>query len=279
LTRFRTLATMVASLVLLAPAAGAQGQPGPQVPAPRGYVNDFANVIPAVEAARMERLIETVRSASGGEIAVVTLADLEGRDVGDVALRIGRDWGVGSNAAIGERARNAGVVVLLVPRETSQDGRGHISIQTGQGAEGFITDGTAGDIRREATPLLARGEYGPALTLITARLAERYAAEFGFALDSAIVPPRAPARRPGIPPVVFLIIFIVLVSLISRAGRRGRRGVIDPADILLGMLLSGGRRRGGWGGGGFGGGGFGGGGFGGFGGGGGFSGGGSSGSF
>ena len=74
--------------------------------------------------------------------------------MGDVALRIGREWGVGAKADVGDRARNAGVVVLLVPRETSGDGRGYISIQVGQGAEGFITDGMAGDIRREATPLL-----------------------------------------------------------------------------------------------------------------------------
>ena len=244
-------------------------QQTPQVPAPTGLVNDFANVLPADEVARMTRLIETVRAGSQGEIAVVTLPDLEGRDVGDVALRIGREWGVGARADIGDRARNAGVVVLLVPRETSGDGRGHISIQVGQGAEGFITDAMAGDIRREATPLLQQGRYGPALTLITARLAERYAAEFGFSMDSTMVPrrARAPARRQGIPPIVFIIALIVLMNVVGGAGRR-RRGIIVPFPI----------GRGGFGGG-FGGGGFGGGGFGGFGGGGGFSGGGSSGSF
>ena len=261
------LATKLAALVI------ALAVQEPQIPAPRGMVNDFANVIPAAEAARITRLAETVRAGSQGEIAIVTLPDLAGRDVGDVALQIGRDWGVGAAADIGDRARNAGVVVLLVPKETSQDGRGWLSIQVGQGAEGFITDGQSGDIRREATPLLARGEYGPALTLITARLAERYAQEFGFSLDSTLVPPRRVARTPGIPPVVFLVLFVVLISIMGR-GRRGGR--LTAADILLPILLSGGRRGGG---GGFGGGGFGGGGFGGFGGGGGFSGGGSSGSF
>lgn len=260
---------------------------GPQIPAPRGVVNDFANVIPASDAERMTRLIEIVRVGSGGEIAVVTLPDLEGRDVGDMALRIGREWGVGSAAAIGDQARNAGIVVLLVPRETSQDGRGHISIQTGQGAEGFITDGQSGDIRREATPLLADGQYGPALSLITARLAQRYAAEFQFSLDSTLVPPRQEATgRRGIPPIFFLIAFFVIISLMNRAGRGGGRGGRGGrggpgmlSTILLASMLGGGRRGGG---GGFGGGGFGGGGgggFGGFGGGGGFSGGGSSGSF
>lgn len=244
----------------------------PQYPAPTGFVSDFADVIPADDEARITRLIEAVRAGSQGEIAIVTLRDLAGRDVADVALALGREWGVGARAGIGERARNAGVVVLLVPRETSGDGRGHITIQVGQGAEGFITDGTSGDIRREATPLLQQGAYGQALTLITARLAQRYAAEFQFALDSAAIPrqrARAPAKKNRIPPGLIIVVIFILINVMNSRGRRGRGGLIVPFPI----------GRGGFGGGGFGGGGFGGGGFGGFGGGGGFSGGGSSGSF
>ncbi|MEX2180864.1 MAG: TPM domain-containing protein [Gemmatimonadaceae bacterium] len=252
-------------------------------PRPTGYVSDFAEALPAAAEAEMTRLIEQVRAGSRGEIAIVTLRDIGGRDVGDVALAIGRAWGVGATAAIGDRARNAGVVVLLVPRETSADGRGYISIQVGQGAEGFIPDAVAGDIRREATPLLEQGDYGGALTLITARLAERYGAEFGFVPDSTLVPPRHVPQSDGIPPVLILLAFLVLVSVLNGLGGRRRR------RLLFLPFLFGGGRRGGWGGGGFGGGGFGGGGFGGggfgsggfggFGGGGGFSGGGSSGRF
>jgi uncharacterized protein len=216
-----------------------------------------------------------VQAGSQGEIAVVTLRDIGGREALDVALEIGRAWGVGARADIGDRARNAGVVVLLVPKETSSDGSGQIAISVGQGAEGFITDGIAGDIRREATPLLAQGNYGDGLALITARLAQRYEAEFGFALDSTLVPPKKQRRR-DFPPGAIIIIIFVIISLINsgggRGGRggRGRRGGIVVLPFPMG---------GGFGGGGFGGGGFGGGGFGGFGGGGGFSGGGSGGRF
>ncbi len=244
----------------------------PQYPAPTGFVSDFAAVISADDEARMTRLIEAVRAGSQGEIAIVTLSDLAGRDVADVALALGRQWGVGARADIGQRARNAGVVVLLVPRGTSGDGRGYIAIQVGQGAEGFITDATSADIRREATPLLQQGAYGPALTLITARLAQRYAAEFQFALDSVAIPrqsARQPSKRNRIPPGLIIVVIFVLINLMNSRGRRGRRGLILPFPI----------GGGGFGGGGFGGGGFGGGGFGGFGGGGGFSGGGSSGSY
>ena len=267
LSRLKLIAIGLVLTVALPAALAAQG---PAIPAPRGLVNDFADVISAEDEARMTRLIEIVRAGSRGEIAVVTLLDLEGRDVGDVALRIGREWGVGDKAEVGDRARNAGVVVLLVPRGTGPDAsRGQISIQVGQGAEGFLTDGIAGDIRREATPLLAQGAYGEGLALITARLAERYAAEFAFSLDSTLVPPRAAREPEGVPPVVFLVIFVVVILVLSRMGRRGA----SVAEVILPLVL-GHRGGGGWGGGGFGGGGFGG-----FGGGGGFSGGGSSGSF
>ncbi len=246
----------------------------PQLPtSPTGYVSDFAGIIPAEQAAAMTRLIEIVQAGSQGEIAVVTLPDLAGRDAGDVALELGRNWGVGAKAKIGDRARNAGVVVLLVPKATSSDGRGQIAISVGQGAEGFIPDAVAGDIRREATPYLAAGDYGAGLSLITARLAQRYSAEFGFNLDSTLVPQRRQRER-GIPPIVFIIAFFILLSLLGGGGRGGRGGR-GRGPMIIPFPMGGG----GFGGSGFGGGGFGGGGFGGFGGGGGFSGGGSSGSF
>ena len=247
----------------------------PQFPPPRGLVNDFANVLPAAAAARIERIAQDVRDKSQGEIAVVTMSDIGGRDPIDVALRIGREWKVGNMAEIGDRSRNAGAVILIVPKETASDGRGRCRIATGQGTEGFITDATTGDICREATPLFARRDYGAATELVALRVAQRYAQEFGFALDTSLAAP-VPTRRPaparpqggGINPFVLLIILFVVLSLLG--GGRRRRGCL-PIFIPMGGGGWGGG-GGGWSGGGFGGGG--GGGFGGFGGGGGFSGGG-----
>jgi uncharacterized protein len=251
-------------------------QSGPQIPPPRGLVNDFANVIPPASAARMERVAQDVRDKSRGEIAVVTLSDLGGREPSEIALRIAREWKVGSAAAIGDRTRNAGVVILLVPKETSSDGQGHCRVEVGQGSEGFITDAMSGEICREATPAFAARDYGTGLELVTLRVAQRYAQEFGFTLDTTLETPAMvqPTRRTqqrssgGINPLFLLIVFFIVISLLG--GRRGRGGCL-PIFLPMGGF-GGGGRGGGWGGGGFGGGG--GGGFGGFGGGGGFSGGG-----
>ena len=122
-TRGRTITTIGATLaiayalfaVLLALLALLQLQ----LPAPRGLLNDFAGVVTPDRAARIEALAQEVRDKSAGEIAVVVLPDLQGQAPGDVALRIGREWKVGSAARIGDRTRNTGTVILLSPRETN----------------------------------------------------------------------------------------------------------------------------------------------------------------
>lgn len=273
------LSTLIGRALIGAVALLVQGG-GPRIPPPTGLVNDFANVIAPDAEARIERVARDVREKSKGEIAVVTLPDLGGRDPSEIALRIGREWKIGNLADIGDRTRNAGVVVLLVPKETSSDGRGYCRVETGQGAEGFITDATSGAICREATDAAFRQrDYSGGLELVTTRVAQRFAAEFGFALDSTLDAPviRMPARQQtrrggGINPIVYLIVLFAILSLLG--GGRGRRrgcGGCMPIFIPFGGFGGGGRSAG-WSGGGFGGGG--GGGFGGFGGGGGFSGGG-----
>ena len=223
-------------------------------------------------------------------MAIVTMPDLGGRDVADVALRIGRTWGVGGSAAAGDRRRNAGVVILLVPKETASDGTGRIRIETGRGVEGFVTDAVAGDIQRAATPYFQQRDYSSGVLLIATALADRYAREFGVSLDTSLVP-QARVREPSGQPInmapsfgtfIFLLFVVFLIlSGLRRSRLAGGGGGSGCLNLLwaLSVAQSHGRRSG-WGGGGFGGGSFGGGGgFGGFGGGGGFSGGGSSGSW
>ena len=277
-----SLAVAVQDLVLPSPPRGFS-------PTQADMVVDAAHVLSSDAVARINRIIFDVKQKSGGEIVVVTLPDLAGREVGDVALRIGRDWKVGVDAKIGDRSRNAGVVILVVPKESSADGRGHISIQTGQGTEGFITDGTAGDIRREAIPYFQQRDYSQALELIALRVAQRFEGEFGFQLDTALVPQSEPVqsfggRTDSISPLALLVVFVVLLIVFSSMARLagGNRSGCLQALLVADALSSSRGRRSSWGGGGFGGGswgGGGGGGFGGFGGGGGFSGGGSSGSW
>jgi uncharacterized protein len=240
------------------------------VPPPRGYVNDFAGVLDSQSVRHMEAVIAEVREKTRGDIAVVTLADIGDRPASDVALQIGRQWGVGATGAAGDPAKNLGAVLLLVPLKDHRAGTGQAFIATGRGAEGFLTDARAGRIRDAMVPFLAREEYGKGLSLGADLIAQAFAAEFGVTLSNPeyVRPPPQAAPQPSIP-VGWLVIAIIVLIILSR----GR-------ILLLPFWFSGrGRGWGGGGRGGWGGGRGGGGGFGGFGGGGGFSGGGAGGRF
>ncbi len=241
------------------------------IPPPRGYVNDFADVLDAASVQHMEQVLAEVRNATQGDIAVVTLSDIGDRAASDVAVQIGRQWGVGAKAEAGDRTKNLGVVVLLVPRKNHRPGSGDIFIATGRGAEGFLTDAAAGRIRDAMLPFLAEERYGPGLSLGVDLIAHAFATEFGVTLTTPPYAEPPPEQSPaGQIPIGWIITAIVLLIILSR-------GRIFLLPFWLSRMGGG---RGGWGGGsgGWGGGGRGGG-FGGFGGGGGFSGGGAGGRF
>lgn len=243
------------------------------IPAPVGYVNDFAHVLDPASLAHAEAVIAEVRAKTRGEIAVVTLPDIGDRAPVDVAVRIFREWGVGARGEAGDPAKNLGVLVLVVPRKSHRPGTGHVFILTGRGAEGFLPDSRVGRIRDEMTPYLAREEYGAAVERAVALLAQAFAQQFGVTLSDQPGPQAADDRdRPGVPIAWWIAAGILLILL--------TRGRVLLLPFVLGGWSGGSRRwggsGGGWGGGWSGGGG---GGFGGFGGGGGTSGGGAGGSF
>jgi uncharacterized protein len=239
-----------------------------------GYVNDFAGLMEPADTAAIGDLILRLKAATGAELVVVTLPSIGDRSEAEVALEIGRRWRIGPTAQIGDPRRNAGALLLVVPRQNHQVGTGHVRIETGRGIEGIVTDAAAGQIRDQVMgPDLNQEAYGAAITKGSRALASLIARGFGVTDTTLTAYQPSIGTGDGSPtvgnllPLLFFIFFMLLVSG-AFGGRRRRRSGIYWGGPWIG---------GGWGGGGgFGGGG---GGFGGFGGGGGFSGGGAGGRF
>src|SRR5436309_12657279 len=185
------------------------------IPVPSGYVNDFAAVLDPASIAHMDAVIREVKDKTRGEIAVVTLSDIGDREASDVALQIGRQWGVGAKAAAGDPAKNLGVVVLLVPLKNHRAGTGRVFIATGRGAEGFLPDARTGRIRDAMTPYFASERYGDGLEMGVRLIAQAFAEEFGVTLVGAARPPPAP-ERPGWDgrQTIKLIFFVSLLVLL-----------------------------------------------------------------
>lgn len=261
--RFRTLVRYLLALGVLCASAPAAAQP--RFPAPVGYVNDFAEVIAPEYEQRIQRVVDEVRSKSGGEIVVATLPSLQGRPRDEVALELLREWGIGASTEAGDPRNNTGALILVVPSERVW------KIELGYGTNAFVTAAEAGRIGRDyMVPAFQAGDYGAGILGGVTALAGEYAEQFDFELTGEVgqLPQNPESRgRGGSNFTLFLVIAIILFFLLSnrggggRGGRRRRRG----GPVIIPFPIGGS----GWGGGGFGGGGFGGGGFGGFGGGGG----------
>ncbi|MBA3444404.1 MAG: TPM domain-containing protein, partial [Gemmatimonadales bacterium] len=232
LTRAKATALLMA-LQLMGPQLWAQSRGVDTLfPAqPVGYINDFAGLIDPASEAALDTLVQRLKAATGAEVIAVTLPTIGQRDEAEVALAIGRRWGVGAKADPGDPRRNAGLVLLLVPRQNHQPGTGHVRIETGYGLEGIVTDATAGRIRREVMqPDLEREDYGPALTKGVQALVSTVARGYGVS-DSALTayqPPAEPGRNRNtvgsILPIALFILFL-LVSSRASGGRRRRRQV------------------------------------------------------
>ncbi len=269
-----TLAVLVLQLVLLVAPLVAQEGVEQLFPAqPTGYLTDVAGVVDPASAARIEIIAKTLREKTGAELAVVTLPTIGRYEASDVALVIGRRWGVGARAEVGDKVRNAGVVVLLVPKREGQAGK--IRLEVGDGLQGILTDATSGRIRDAMRPQLAAGEYGPGLVTGVETIAALVAEKLGVR-DSTLAPPQT-AVSGGAGPSIFLMLLLAFVFFAIVMAMAGSRSAVGARGRRPRVYWGPGIGGGGWGGGGgFGGGG---GGFGGFGGGGGFSGGGAGGDF
>ncbi len=122
----------------------------PSRPNPPTLVTDLADVFSANEEEYLERKLVDFFASTSNQIAVVTVSDLEGYDISDLAFRIGADWGIGS-----EKFDN-GILILLKPKTADSNGQAFIAV--GYGLEGVVPDITAKQIvENEMIPRFKEG--------------------------------------------------------------------------------------------------------------------------
>jgi uncharacterized protein len=284
--------TRFLAILWLAVAAFAAPAAAQTFPPLTGRVVDQAHLLTPAQVADLTSKSQALETQSGRQFVIATVSSLEGYPIEDYAYRLGRSWKIGS------AKRNDGVVLVVAPNER------RVSITTGYGAGGFMTDAMSGIIIREAIlPHFKQNppDYGGGIVAGADAIIKQMSLPPEEAQKNVAQAEQAQKQRQhsgGNPlPVIFwaMIIGFVLLSMARRAGgRRYRyrpRGAppgINPWVVLWGLneLSRASRGGGGWGGGSWGGGGGGswggggGGGFGGFSGGGGsFGGGGASGSW
>ena len=220
-------------------------------PNPPKLVNDYANILTPDQSGALERKLYLFDDTSSNQVTVVIVPNLGGQDVADVAIALGRKWGVGNKKS------NNGVVLLVSVEDRK------LNISPGYGLEKSLPDVTCQQIIDNIiVPEFKGNDYYAGISQGTDAIIQATRGEFKAPENYN----RRGQSTAGIAKIIFILIIIIVFLAISSGGGGGgsymSRGGVMP--FIIGNLL-GNAGRGGFGGGG--GGSSGGGGFGGFGGG------------
>lgn len=215
--------TIIPALLAVPAPAGERVEDVPDPIAAAGrYVGDGAGVLGPGYADLINGVCVRLKSATGAELAVITVRELGGTTPEDFAERLFKRLG------IGEKGKDNGLLLLFALDDRA------VRFEVGYGLEAVIPDARAGRLLDEhAIPFLARGEYGRGLFAVSKAVAEAVAADSGTSLGLAEPPvwpeqPRpVPAaasehRSPGS----------------GSAERPKHRGATLPSLILAGVVLS-----------------------------------------
>lgn len=255
------LVALASGVVFLLPATSAVA--APVYPAPSGFLVDEAGVISAASERQIETSLEDYNRRTKGEVAIAIVKTLGDTSVENYANELFGKW------KVGDKDKDLGVLLVIATEERPRK----FKIETGYGAEAYVTDVQSRQVLDAIRPQLQAGDYAGAVD--QAQRSIRMLLGDDQANAGAPVPTGSRQQRRSSGPGVFFFLLPLLFFFLSTMGRRGRRrGGIGggvgggwAVPIILGSTLG----RGGYGGGGFGGGsggfGGGGGGFGGFGGG------------
>ena len=203
---------------------------------PSQLVNDFTNTLTPDQRQALENKLVAFNDSTSTQIAVVIIPTLNGDDISDFNVRLGRAWGVGG------KEFNNGVVLLIAKGDRK------LNIATGYGVEGALPDITSKHIIDDVIrPAFKGDDYYRGIEEGTDAIIQAVKGEY--------TAPKSYGNKGsgGGGKFIFIIIAIILFLVFS-GGKGGggsfmsRRGAMP---FILGSLLGGGGRGGGgWSGGG-----------------------------
>ncbi|HBR97319.1 MAG TPA: methanol dehydrogenase [Gammaproteobacteria bacterium] len=194
-------------------------QAAPQVPALTGRVMDQADLLSPDQERTLTDKLAAIEATSSNQIVVVTLPDLQGHDIADHGLAMGRAWG------IGQAGKDNGALLIIAVDERK------VRIEVGRGLEGHLTDAVSHRIiRREIRPAFRQGEFARGITqgidAMIAAIDGSYTAEDDDENDTlgGLIP----------------LFFIAVIALAEWLKRRTSRGVANGVAIggVIGLMVT-----------------------------------------
>jgi uncharacterized protein len=141
------LRNFLIALTLLVVACGPREEV--KFPEPRpGYVHDFAGVLTPNVIAIVNHQLRAADLAGKTKMAVIIVPSLQGLDIADFTIQLGKKW------KVGDKKSDNGIILLIATKERK------VRLEVGYGSEAVIPDITAKKILAEhVTPFLKKNDY------------------------------------------------------------------------------------------------------------------------
>lgn len=177
-------------------------------PKPTQWVNDFAGVLSSSTVSQLNRLALEIKQKTGFELAVAVVKDMQGEDYYTYANKLYATWGVGTKD-------DEGCLILIAVDERK------LKIEVGYGAEGFITDGLAGEIADTyMVPYLKNNNWDEGLIQGYLALASVVGRNYGVQFDGVPEEVYQIDEKPDARSIIKFIIGFIIFLLIF-GGRMG----------------------------------------------------------
>ena len=255
----------LAAIVLVAGAGAVFAQTNEQpwsqntspLPAPTGFVNDYAGVIDAATKQQLEDKLKNLKETTDPqvEIAVAVVKTTGERAIFDYSLAVARGWKIGSKADDNPSA------LLLV----AIDDRKYFT-QVSKDLEDELPDGVVGSLQRQfLVPEFRKGNYGKGISETIDAYITAIRNKGNVAASPTPEPDRPASGTSAGTPLSTLccciaIVLVLVIVLFSRGGRGGPNakdrsrwgggafggndsrssGVADALPWIIGGILSGG---------------------------------------
>jgi uncharacterized protein len=174
-------------------------------------------VLSQQDRAKLDSRLEAYEAETGHQLAVLTMASLDGDTIEDFSIRTAEAWKLGS------KERDDGVLLLVALAER------RMRIEVGYGLEGQLPDALAGRIiRQRMAPAFQRGDYARGIADAVEAI---IGATGGIASLSAPSAPSAPSGTQSSPQGLGLLValigllnvFVVFRVVWSNLRRKGAR--------------------------------------------------------
>jgi uncharacterized protein len=201
------------------------------LPAPKGYVSDFAGVLNPDTRQTLEDLCTQVDQKAHSQIAVVTIKTIDGdQSIEEFTTALEEKW------KVGQKGTDKGLLMLFVM--TPRGGR----IEVGYGLEGILNDAKVGDIGRLMSPAARQNDYNTAIPIGVNAIAQVIATDAGVTLTGAQPAVHTYHREGAQQPihlnlVQVLIVGGIVVFILFLLIKTGNVGILF---FLLGNLMGGG---------------------------------------